>query len=122
MGTLAHTLDIFLRLVLRLTREIDDYRRNFGIFFRGNGPRYSYQIFTTDDPWGSPYSALDILTLTPKNFEKLGKNFFGGGGPRAPWGKILGIDPKLKTASTRGSPRVQNKIVSGPLAQSTTAQ
>ena len=69
-GTYAHPLNFFEYTPLSGTREIVDIRQNFGIFFRGNGPRYSYQIFTTYAPWGSPYSALDILTLTPKNFEK----------------------------------------------------
>jgi len=86
-GSTAHTLNFFEFTRLPVTREIDDFRQNFGFFFRRNGPSYSYQIFTTYDAWGSPYNAIKISTLTPKNFEKLGKNFLGGGGPRAPWGQ-----------------------------------
>jgi len=44
------------------------------------------------------------------------------GCPGAPGGKILGVGPKLKTSSATGHPRVQNKIVSVPLAQRSTAQ
>ena len=69
-GTPAHSPDVFEYTPLPVTREIDDIRQNFGIFFRPSGPRYSYQIFTTHDPWGSPYDAIKISTLTPKNFEK----------------------------------------------------
>ena len=43
-------------------------------------------------------------------------------GPGAPGGKILGVGPKLKTSSARGPPPVQNKTISGPLAQRTKAQ
>ena len=54
-------------------------------FLLGNGPRYSHHnVIMHLRPLGSPYSALDILTLTPKNFEKLGKNVLGVG-PRGPW-------------------------------------
>ena len=84
-GTWAHALNFFTNWLFRLTREKVDFRQNFGIFLRASGPRYSHQIFITYDPWGSPYDAIKILTLTPKIFEKLGKNFFGGGGPRGPW-------------------------------------
>ena len=45
---------------------------------------YKCQNFINDDRWGSPYSALEILTLTPKNFEKLGDKDFGVGPPRGP--------------------------------------
>ena len=70
-----------MRVIFRVTREIDDFRQKNGFFFRRNGPRYSYQNFTTYDPWGSPYNAIKISTLTPNNFGKLGKNFFVGGEP-----------------------------------------
>ena len=83
-GTWAHALNFFTNWLFRLTREKVDFRQNFGIFLRASGPRYSYQIFTTYDPWGSPYDAVKISTLTPKIFEKLGKNFFGGGRPQGP--------------------------------------
>ena len=53
-------------------------------FLLGNGPRYSYQNFTPYAPWGSPHNAIEILTLTPNNFEKLRKNFLDGGVPGAP--------------------------------------
>ena len=45
---------------------------------------YKCQNFINDDRWGSPYSALEILTPTPKNFEKLGDKDFGVGPPRGP--------------------------------------
>ena len=52
----------------------------------------------------------------------MGKTFLVVGGPGAPGGKILGVGPKLKTASARGHPRVQKKIVFGPMTQHTEAQ
>ena len=67
------------------------------------------------------HTVVIISTLTPKNFGKLGETF-GGGGPGAPGSKILGVGPKRKTSSARGRPRVQNKIICGPLTQRTTAQ
>ena len=63
-------------------------------FLRRNGPRYSYQKFTPYAPWGFPYNAIEISTLTPKNFEKLWKNFWGWG-PGAPGGRRVGVCPKL---------------------------
>jgi len=81
-------------------------------FLHGNGSSYSYQNFTTYASWASPYNTIEILTLTPKNFGILGKTFLMVG-PRC---------PKFETASARGPPPVQNKIVSGPLAQRTMAQ
>jgi len=58
--------------------------QNFGILYLRNGPMYKCQNFINDDRWGSPYSALEILTPTPKNFEKLGDKDFGVGPPRGP--------------------------------------
>jgi len=43
------------------------------------------------------YHPLDEVRA---NFEKLGKNVFGG--PGAPGGKMLGVGPKLKMSSARG--------------------
>ena len=105
-GSRAHALNFFTNWLFRLTREKVDFRQNFGIFLRRSGLRYSYQNFITYDPWGSPYDAIKISTLTPKNFGKLGKNFFGGGDPAAPGGKILRVGPNLKTSSARGRPCV----------------
>jgi len=83
-GTPAHRHNFFPTGEIPVTREKIVIRQKFGILFWGNGRRYSYQIFTTYDPWGSPYNAIEISTLTPKNFEKLGENFFGGGVPQGP--------------------------------------
>ena len=121
-GSRAHPLDLFWRAKIRVTWEIDDIRQNFGIFLRGNGPRYSCQNFSTYAPSGSPYKAIEILTLTPKNFGKLGETFLVVGGPGAPGGRRVGVCPKLKASSSRGPPPVQNKTVTGPLAQHTSAQ
>jgi len=87
-GICAHSPNIFGRLIIFVTREIVDFRRNFGIFSCQNGLRYSCQNFIPDVPWGSPYSALEKLAPTPKIFGKFGKNFLGGGLPRGPGAKI----------------------------------
>jgi len=55
-------------------------------FLRGNGPRYSYQNFTTYALCGSPYNAIEILTLTLRILGNWGKLFWGGR-PRGPLGQ-----------------------------------
>ena len=78
----------------------------------------------------SPHTTLGGPRITQSKFRpwpltilgNWGKTFLGVGGPMAPGVKILGVVPKLKTSSARGRPRVQNKIICGPLSQSTTAQ
>jgi len=104
----GHMHITFLRVEICVTREIDDLHQNFGFFLRGNGPRYSYQNLP-HTPLGSPYNAIEILTLTPNNFDKLGKNFFGGGGPTAKGAEGC-VCPKLKTASARGPPPYKIKL------------
>jgi len=114
----VHALNFLECAEIRVTRQIDDFCQNFGFFLCENGPRYSYQNFTTYTPRGSTYNTIEILTLTPNNFEKLG-NLFWGWGPRA--GRV-GVFSKLKMVSAREPPRVQNKTISRPLAQRTSAQ
>ena len=67
-GMGAHSPDIFGMSEILVTRKKIDFRRNFGIFFRGSGPRYSCQNFIPDGPRGSPYSAIEKLAPTPKIF------------------------------------------------------
>ena len=88
-GIGAHIYNFFQLSHFHITREIVDFRQNFGIFFLKNGPTYSCRNFTTDGPWGSPYNALENLDPPPKIFEKLEENFFGGGPPRGAWGRNL---------------------------------
>jgi len=88
-GMRAHSLLFFLNWNFHVTREIVFFPQNFVIFSCENGPRCSCQNFIPDGPWGSPYSALENLGFSPKIFEKLGKNFFGGGPPRGAWGRNL---------------------------------
>ena len=94
-GTGAHIRNFFEFGHSHVTRKIVDFRRNFGIFFLENGPRYSCQNFVPDDPWESTYNAFKNLELSPKIFEKLGENVFGGGPPRR-------LGPKFK-----GSPQTR---------------
>jgi len=42
----AHAHNFFCGAIFHVTREIDKFRQNFGIFLRAIGPRYSYQNFT----------------------------------------------------------------------------
>jgi len=95
-GICAHSPDIFGRLLVLVTREIVDVRRNFGIFSCQNGPRYSCQNFIPEGPWGSPFSALENLDPSPKIFVKFGENFFGGGPPRGAWGQNLRGRPQMR--------------------------
>jgi len=76
-GTRAHILLFAIASNFHATRVIVDFRRKFGIFFRGSGPRYSCRNFIPRGPWGSPYSACENLDPTHKIFEKLGKTFLG---------------------------------------------
>jgi len=46
-GTLAHIYDVGGRLLFHVTWAIIGFRRNFGIFLRRSGPRYSCQNY----PW-----------------------------------------------------------------------
>ena len=94
-GKGAHSPDILTASSFHVTREIVDFRRNFVIFSCENGPRYSCQNFIPDGPWESPYSAHENLDPTHKIFEKLGKNFFGGGPPRGAWSRNLRGRPEL---------------------------
>ena len=47
-GTLPHRHENFRLWEIPLTREIFDFRRNFGIFLKKSGPRYSPQNFIPD--------------------------------------------------------------------------
>ena len=67
-GRGAHILLFAIASGFRVTREIVDFRRNFGIFFRRSRPRYNCRNFITDGPWGFPYSAFEKVDPTPKNF------------------------------------------------------
>jgi len=87
-GIGAHSPDVFGYSKFLVTREIIDFRHNFGFFFCENGPRYSCRNFIPDGPWGSPYSAHKKLDPSPKIFEKLGKNFFGVRRPGGPGAEI----------------------------------
>jgi len=93
-GTNARRHNFFGKQRFCLTRQIVNFPRNFGIFFCGNGPRYSSQNFIPDGHWGFPSSALEKLAPLHKNFGKFGKNFFGGGPPRGGWGRNLRGRPK----------------------------
>ena len=95
-GTGAHSPDIFTASSFHVTREIVDFRQNFGIFFCQNGPRYSCQNFIPNGPWGSPFSALEKLAQSPKIFAKFGENFFGGGPPRGAWCQNLRGRPQMR--------------------------
>jgi len=95
-GTGAHSPDIFTASSFHVTREIVNYRQNFGIFSCENGPSYSCQNFIPDGPWRSPYSAHENLDPSLKIFEKFGKNFFGGGPPRGAWGQNLRGRPHMR--------------------------
>ena len=88
-GISAHSPDIFGFSNFLVTREIVDFRQNFGFLSCEKGPRYSCQNFIPDGPLGSPYSAHENLNPSPKIFEKLGKNFFRVGHPG-------GLGPKFK--------------------------
>ena len=56
--------------------------------------------------------ALEKLAITPKNFGKFRKNFFGGGPPRKTWGQNLWGRPQVR-------PRwMQKKSDCKPLTQS----
>jgi len=94
-GIGAHSPDIFSLSNFLVTREIVDFRQNFGIFSCENGPRYSCRNSVPDGPWGSPFSALENLDPSLKIFEKIGKNFFGGGPPRGAWSRNLRGRPEL---------------------------
>jgi len=96
-GTTAHRHNVFLTGEIPVTREIDDIHQNFGIFFgeMGQGTVTKVSPHTT---LGSPYNAIKISTLAPKNFEKFGKNFYGGRGP-GPWGQTF-----------RGWPQIQDGV------------
>ena len=86
-GSRAHAHNIFTCAEIRVSREIDDFRQNFGIFFAGRRAEVQLPKFHHVRPLGSPYNAIEISKLAPNNFEKLEENFFGGGGPRGPWGQ-----------------------------------
>jgi len=73
-------LNFFEYTRLPVTREIDDIRQNFGIFSPRNGPRYSYQIFTTYDPWGRRITQSKFRPWPLTILRYWGK-LFGGGGP-----------------------------------------
>ena len=90
-GTCAHSPDIFGRLLILVTREIVDFRRNFGIFSCQNGPRYSCQNFIPDVPWGSPCRALKKLAPSPKIFFEI-------------WGKLLWGWAAQAAVGVRGRP------------------
>jgi len=47
-------------------------------FFAEKRAKVQLRKFEPLCPLGSPYNAIEILTLTPENFGKLGKNFFSG--------------------------------------------
>ena len=64
----AHSPDIFGFSNFLVTREIVDFRQNFGIFSCENGPRYSCQNFIPNGTWGFPFSALEKLAPSPKTF------------------------------------------------------
>jgi len=106
-GARAHALNFFECAEIRVTREIDYFRQNFRIFLQGSEPRYSYQSSTTYAPCVSPYNAIEILTLTPNNFENWGKTFLGVG---APGGRRVVVCPKLKMLSARGPPPYKIKL------------
>ena len=57
-GTTAHRHNVFQTGEIPVTREKIVIRQNFAIFFWGNEPRYSYQNFTTYDPWGPRITQL----------------------------------------------------------------
>ena len=96
MGGLGpHSHNFFGMCKILVTRQKIDFRRNFRIFFCRSGPRYSCRNFIPDGPWGSPYNALENLDPSPKIFEKLVKNFFGGRPPRGAWGRNLKVRPEL---------------------------
>ena len=95
-GNLAHILVFFLNWNFCVTREIVDFWRNFGIFFRVSRPRYNCRNFIPDGLLGSPYSALEKQAPDPKIFGKFGKNFFGGGSPRGAWGQNLRGRPQMR--------------------------
>ena len=88
-GSRAHALNFFECAEIRITRETDDFRQTFGIFCGEMGQGTVTKILSLT-PLGSPYNAIEILTLTPNNFQKLGKNFRGGGpGPLGQKGRGL---------------------------------
>ena len=67
-GMGAHSYNFFGKWEILVTRKKVDFRRNFGIFFCENGPRYSCQNFIPDGPGGSQYSAIEKLAPTTKIF------------------------------------------------------
>ena len=79
-------------------------------FFCGETGQGTVTKISAHNPLGSPYNTIKILAPTPKNLGKLGENFFGGGDPRVPGGRRLGVCPILKMLSTRGLPPYKIKL------------
>jgi len=93
-GICAHSPNIFGRLIIFVTREIVDFRRNFGIFSCQNGLRYSCQNFIPDVPWG-PRIAHSKNWPQPLRFlGNLGKTFWGWAAQGA-WGQNLRGCPQI---------------------------
>jgi len=87
-GMGAHSHNFFGKWEILVTRKKVDFRRNFGIFFCENGPRYRCQNFIPDGPWG-PRLAHSKNWPHPLRFLKnLGKTFLGVVRPGGPGAKI----------------------------------
>ena len=53
-GSRAHALNVFECAVIRVTREIDDFRQNFGIFFVRKWAKVQLPKFYPLSPLGIP--------------------------------------------------------------------
>jgi len=82
-GDSAHSHNFFPMRKIPVTREKIVIRQNFGIFVRENRPRYSYQNFTTYDPWGPHITQSKFRPWPLKLLRNWGKTFWGWG-PQVP--------------------------------------
>jgi len=102
--TQVHVVNFFECAEICLTREIGVFRQKNSIFFCGEMGRSTITKILSPMPFWGPHITQSKFWPWPLTiFRSWGKTFWVWG-PQGPWGRRVGVCPKLKMVSDRGLP------------------